>query len=264
MKIKSFFLVSCVMVCLSSYAQDAYKFQNMKLPDEKRIDLLLKELTLDEKITLLGSDLAVPRLGILPCRHHEGLHGLALGGPAAWGGREKGENGRMIPKDCPTTIFPQSYGLGSTWDVDLVKKVGEQASIEARYYMQRPENKRTALVMRAPNADLARDPRWGRTEESFGEDPFLTARLTVANIEGLQGDNPRYWRTAALMKHFLANSNEDRRDSTSSDFDMRLFYRYHLYRWWRIEAAGKLSSRFSDLGRRGCSGGEGYYRTILG
>lgn len=101
---KIIFLVSCVMVCLSSYAQDAYKFQNMKLPDEKRIDLLLKELTLDEKITLLGSDLAVPRLGILPCRHHEGLHGLALGGPAAWGGREKGENGRMIPKDCPTTI----------------------------------------------------------------------------------------------------------------------------------------------------------------
>lgn len=239
MKIKSFFLVSCVMVCLSSYAQDAYKFQNMKLPDEKRIDLLLKELTLDEKITLLGSDLAVPRLGILPCRHHEGLHGLALGGPAAWGGREKGENGRMIPKDCPTTIFPQSYGLGSTWDVDLVKKVGEQASIEARYYMQRPENKRTALVMRAPNADLARDPRWGRTEESFGEDPFLTARLTVANIEGLQGDNPRYWRTAALMKHFLANSNEDRRDSTSSDFDMRLFYEYYAYPFYKgITEAG--------------------------
>lgn len=84
----------------------------------------------------------------------------------------------------------------------LSEKVGEQASLEARYYMQRPEDKRTALVMRAPNADLARDPRWGRTEESYGEDAFLTARLTVANIKGLQGDNPRYWRTAALMKHF--------------------------------------------------------------
>ena len=95
--------------------------------------------------------------------------------------------------------------------------------------MQRPEDKRTALVMRAPNADLARDPRWGRTEESYGEDAFLTARLTVANIKGLQGDNPRYWRTAALMKHFLANSNEDRRDSTSSNFDMRLFYEYYAY-----------------------------------
>ena len=117
--------------------------------------------------------------------------------------------------------------------MDLVKKVGEQASLEARYYMQRPEDKRTALVMRAPNADLARDPRWGRTEESYGEDAFLTARLTVANIKGLQGDNPRYWRTAALMKHFLANSNEDRRDSTSSNFDMRLFYEYYAYPFYK-------------------------------
>ena len=233
MKIKSLFIFSCLsMIGLLISAQN-YKFQNTKLSDEKRIDALMEELTLDEKITLLGSDLAVPRLGILPCRHHEGLHGLALGGPAAWGGRQKGENGRIIPTDCPTTIFPQSYGLGSTWDVNLVKRVGEQASIEARYYMQRPDNKRTALVMRAPNADLARDPRWGRTEESFGEDPFLTARLTVANIEGLQGDDPRYWRTAALMKHFLANSNEDRRDSTSSDFDMRLFYEYYAYPFYK-------------------------------
>lgn len=130
-----------------------------------------------------------------------------------------------------------------------MKKVGEQASIEARYYMQRPENKRTALVMRAPNADLARDPRWGRTEESFGEDPFLTARLTVANIEGLQGDNPRYWRTAALMKHFLANSNEDRRDSTSSDFDMRLFYEYYAYPFIKVlrkPVAGHLWQRIMD------------------
>lgn len=239
MKMKSLFVFSCLAVVGLSVGAQEYKFQNTKLSDEKRIDALMEELTLDEKITLLGSDLAVPRLGILPCRHHEGLHGLALGGPAAWGGRQKGENGRIIPTDCPTTIFPQSYGLGSTWDVNLVKKVGEQASIEARYYMQRPDNKRTALVMRAPNADLARDPRWGRTEESFGEDPFLTARLTVANIEGLQGDNPRYWRTAALMKHFLANSNEDRRDSTSSDFDMRLFYEYYAYPFYKgITEAG--------------------------
>ena len=173
---KSLFVVLCLtMAYLSVGAQKIYKFQNTKLSDEKRIDALLEELMLEEKIALLGSDLAVPRLGILSCRHHEGLHGLALGGPAAWGGRKKGEDGKIIPSDRPTTIFPQSYGLGATWDVDLVKKVGEQASLEARYYMQRPEDKRTALVMRAPNADLARDPRWGRTEESYGEDAFLTA-----------------------------------------------------------------------------------------
>lgn len=233
MKTKSLFVVSCLaMACLSAGAQETYEFQNTKLSDEKRIDVLLEELTLDEKITLLGSDLAVPRLGILPCRHHEGLHGLALGGPSGWGGH-KMVDGKRVATDLPTTIFPQSYGLGATWDVDLLRKVGEQASIEARYYMQRPGDKRTALVMRAPNADLARDPRWGRTEESFGEDAFLTARLTVANIKGLQGEDPRYWRTAALMKHFLANSNEDRRDSTSSNFDMRLFYEYYAYPFYK-------------------------------
>lgn len=233
MKMKSLFTVSCLaMACLSAGAQETYEFQNTKLSDEKRIDALMEELTLDEKITLLGSDLAVPRLGILPCRHHEGLHGLALGGPSGWGGH-KMVDGKRVATDLPTTIFPQSYGLGATWDTDLLHKVGEQASIEARYYMQRPDDKRTALVMRAPNADLARDPRWGRTEESFGEDAFLTARLTVANIEGLQGDDPRYWRTAALMKHFLANSNEDRRDSTSSNFDMRLFYEYYAYPFYK-------------------------------
>lgn len=239
MKIRYLFVCSCLTLASLSVGAQDYKFQNTKLSDEKRVEALLEELTLDEKLSLLGTDLGVPRLGIPSCRHHEGLHGLALGGPAAWGGRQKGENGRIIPTDCPTTIFPQSYGLGSTWDIDLVKKVGEQASLEARYYMQRPDNKRTALVMRAPNADLARDPRWGRTEESFGEDPYLTARLTVANIKGLQGDNPHYWRSAALMKHFLANSNEDRRDSTSSDFDMRLFYEYYAYPFYKgITEAG--------------------------
>lgn len=84
-----------------------------------------------------------------------------------WGGRQRTEDGKVVPTDCPTTIFPQSYGLGSTWDTDLVQKVAEQAAEEARYYMQTTGNKRHALVMRAPNADLARDPRWGRTEESF-------------------------------------------------------------------------------------------------
>lgn len=92
---KSLFVVLCLtMAYLSVGAQKIYKFQNTKLSDEKRIDALLEELMLEEKIALLGSDLAVPRLGILSCRHHEGLHGLALGGPAAWGGRKKGEDGK--------------------------------------------------------------------------------------------------------------------------------------------------------------------------
>ena len=82
-------------------------------------------------------------------------------------------------------------------------------------------------MVRAPNTDLARDPRWGRSEESFGEDPFLTGTMATAFAKGLQGDDPKYWLTASLMKHFLANSNEDGRDGSSSNFDERLLREYY-------------------------------------
>lgn len=226
MRNKLLLLALPLLFGLQASAQHTQAFQDTTLSDEQRVEHLLSILTLDEKINLLSTDLGVPRFNIPRCGHYEGLHGLTLGGPAMWGGRQRTEDGKVVPTDCPTTIFPQSYGLGSTWDTDLVRKVAEQAAEEARYYMQTTGNKRHALVMRAPNADLARDPRWGRTEESFGEDAFLTAQLTIASVRGLQGNHPRYWKTASLMKHFLANSNEDGRDSTSSDFDTRLFHEY--------------------------------------
>ena len=172
MRNKSLLLIFSLLLCLQTSAQQTQAFQDTTLTDEQRVDHLLSILTLDEKINLLSTDLGVPRLNIPRCGHYEGLHGLTLGGPAMWGGRQRTEDGKVVPTDCPTTIFPQSYGLGSTWDTDLVQKVAEQAAEEARYYMQTTGNKRHALVMRAPNADLARDPRWGRTEESFGEDAY--------------------------------------------------------------------------------------------
>lgn len=233
MRNKLLLLALPLLFGLQASAQHTQAFQDTTLSDEQRVEHLLSILTLDEKINLLSTDLGVPRFNIPRCGHYEGLHGLTLGGPAMWGGRQRTEDGKVVPTDCPTTIFPQSYGLGSTWDTDLVRKVAEQAAEEARYYMQTTGNKRHALVMRAPNADLARDPRWGRTEESFGEDAFLTAQLTIASVRGLQGNHPRYWKTASLMKHFLANSNEDGRDSTSSDFDTRLFHEYYAYPFYK-------------------------------
>ena len=230
MRNKLLFLALPLLFGLQASAQHTQAFQDTTLTDEQRVEHLLSILTLDEKINLLSTDLGVPRFNIPRCGHYEGLHGLTLGGPAMWGGRQRTEDGKVVPTDCPTTIFPQSYGLGSTWDTDLVQKVAEQAAEEARYYMQTTGNKRHALVMRAPNADLARDPRWGRTEESFGEDAFLTAQLTIASVRGLQGNHPRYWKTASLMKHFLANSNEDGRDSTS---DTRLFHEYYAYPFYK-------------------------------
>ncbi|WP_300727792.1 glycoside hydrolase family 3 C-terminal domain-containing protein [uncultured Bacteroides sp.] len=233
-KTRNLFLISCLFfIGNGNVRAQKPDFHDVSLSDSVRVETLLSELTLDEKMALLSTDLAVPRLGIPHCGHYEGLHGLALGGPAAWGGKKKDENGKIVPTDCYTTIFPQAYGLGATWDSDLIEQVADQIAEEARYYMQREVDGRKSLVMRAPNADLARDPRWGRTEECFGEDPYLVARLTVAMVKGLQGHDARYWKTASLMKHFLANSNEDGRDSTSSNFDERLFYEYYAYPFYK-------------------------------
>ncbi|WP_264565809.1 glycoside hydrolase family 3 C-terminal domain-containing protein [Flavobacterium sp. N3904] len=194
-----------------------YPFQNPNLDTEKRIDNLLSLMTLEEKIAVLSTNPSVPRLGVAGTGHVEGLHGLALGGPGEWGGKGK--------KPVTTTTFPQAYGLGETWDVDLLQKVANVEGYEARYAFQKYH--RGGLVVRAPNADIARDPRWGRTEESYGEDAFFNGTMTVAFVKGLQGNNPKYWQTASLMKHFLANSNEDGRTYTSSDFDERLWREYY-------------------------------------
>ncbi|MDE6268246.1 MAG: glycoside hydrolase family 3 C-terminal domain-containing protein [Muribaculaceae bacterium] len=213
---KNFFFASLFAIYASLPAVNAQvAYQDTTLTDDERIDNLMSLLTLDEKIDLLGTNLGVPRLEIPNSNHFEGLHGLQLGSPTR-------ENG------LPTTIHPQAYGLGETWDLDLMQRIGSLTADEMRWYYSQEDGPRS-LVLRAPNADLVRDPRWGRTEESFGEDPYLTAAMTVAKIKGLQGDDKRYWKTAALMKHFLANSNEYGRDSTSSDFSPRLFHEYYSF-----------------------------------
>jgi beta-glucosidase len=194
-----------------------HPFQNPDLAAEERITDLIGRMTVDEKIDCLAMRAAVPRLGVRGSPHIEGYHGVAQGGPSNWGRRNP----------TPTTQFPQAYGLGSTWDPDLVRRVAAQEAQEARYLYQSAKYSRSGLVVRAPNADLARDPRWGRTEEVYGEDPFHAGTLATAFTRGLQGDDPRYWKTAALLKHFLANSNEDGRTRSSSDFDERLWREYY-------------------------------------
>ena len=213
--------ISCAfLLCLSSSGAaqtSTYPFQNPQLPVEQRISDLLSRMTLDEKISALSTDPSVPCLGVVGTEHVEGLHGLALGGPGGWEGRFK--------PVIPTTQFPQARGLGQTWDPELIEKAAAIEAYETRYADGKYH--RGGLVVRAPNADLSRDPRWGRSEESYGEDPFLVGTIAVAFIKGLQGNDPHYWMTASLMKHFLANSNEDGRDGSSSDFDERLFHEYY-------------------------------------
>jgi beta-glucosidase len=203
-------------------AQADYPFRDPKLSDDQRIADLLSRATLAEKVELMSNNPKLPRLGLVFAGQVEGLHGLALGGPGGWGGTR----GRQ---PLPTTTFPQEKGLGATWDAELLKKIAALEGYEARYTYQDPTFARPGLglVVRAPNADLSRDPRWGRTEESYGEDPFLVGTLTVAYAQGLQGPDPKHWQAASLMKHFLANENEDGRTHTSSDFDERLFREYY-------------------------------------
>ncbi len=209
-----------------------YDFQNTRLKDDRRVELFLQHLTLDEKKMWLSPMLGTARLGMPVTSCYEGLHGLALGGPSRHNGVIT-VDGKEVPNDLPTTIFPQAYGMGCTWDRSLIRRIGEIEAEEVRWYAQGNIARRKGLVVFAPNADLARDPRWGRTEESYGEDPYLVGQLAVAMVKGLQGDDPRYWKTCALMKHFLANSNEDGRDSTSSNFDERLFREYYAYPFFK-------------------------------
>jgi beta-glucosidase len=206
----------CINMVLAQ-KQQLYPFQNPNMDVEKRIDNLLSLMTLEEKVAVLSTNPSVPRLGVVGTDHVEGLHGLALGGPGKWGGKGK--------EPIPATTFPQAYGLGETWDVNLIQKVAQVEGYEARYALQK--YRRGGLVVRAPNADIARDPRWGRTEESYGEDAFFNGTMTVAFVKGLQGNHSKYWQSASLMKHFLANSNEDGRTYTSSDFDERLWREYY-------------------------------------
>jgi beta-glucosidase len=174
----------------------------------RRADEILAQLTTEEKIGLLHQwSPGVPRLGIAPFRTGtEALHG------AAWLG--------------PATVFPQAVGLGATWDPDLVGAVGAAVGAEVRALHRR--DPAVSLNVWAPVVNLLRDPRWGRNEEGYAEDPLLTARLATAYCAGLRGGDPVFWQTAPLLKHFLAHNNETARDTTSALVRARLLYEYEL------------------------------------
>ena len=220
-----------------------HPFQNTNLSDEERLENAISLMTVDEKLaTLVGQ--GVPRLGIANPGATEAIHGIVRGGDAELpnlgnAGQFGGWPGRPKPKYTHSSAFPQAYGIGETWDRDMARTVGEVMSHEARFYSHDSEWK--CLILWAPNADLARDPRWGRTEESFGEDPYLVGEMVAAEVKGIQGDDSRYWRGASLMKHFLANSNEDNRYKTDSRFDEALFRDYYSYGFWKGAQAGAMS-----------------------
>ncbi|MHC3473907.1 glycoside hydrolase family 3 protein [Streptomyces sp. 7R007] len=201
-------LVAGLGATVPAHADDpVYPFRDPDLPVAARVTDLLSRLTLDEKISLLHQyEPAIPRLGIQSFRTGtEALHGVAWLGKA--------------------TVFPQAVGLASTWDPALIRQVGSAVGDEARGFQQtRPAG--WGLNLWAPVVNLLRDPRWGRNEEGYSEDPYLTGAISTAYGTGLTGGDPDHLKTAPTLKHFLANNNEVHRDTTSSELRPRVLKEY--------------------------------------
>ncbi|MFC0624033.1 glycoside hydrolase family 3 protein [Kribbella deserti] len=187
----------------------AASFRDPALPLGARVDDLLGRLTLAEKLRLLHQHQgAVPRLGVDSFRTGtEALHGVAWLGSA--------------------TVFPQAVGLASSWNTDLIRSVGTAIGEEVRAFHHKDPTG-AGLNVWAPVVNPLRDPRWGRNEEGYSEDPWLTGEIAVAYCEGLIGDDPRRLRTAPTLKHFLAYNNETDRCVTSSSLPPRVLYDYDL------------------------------------
>ncbi|HEY9122396.1 MAG TPA: glycoside hydrolase family 3 C-terminal domain-containing protein [Brevefilum sp.] len=190
-------------------------YLNPYLPPETRSRDLIDRMTLAEKVSQMMADaLAVERLGIPPYNWwNEALHGLARTGTA--------------------TVFPQAIGIAATWNEDLVFRMANAISDEARAkhhqaLRQGQHGWYQGLTVWSPNINIFRDPRWGRGQETYGEDPYLTSRIGVQFVRGLQGDDPKYLKTAACAKHFVAHSGPeaDRHafDARVTEQDLQMTY----------------------------------------
>src|SRR5262245_45288065 len=177
-------------------AAQTLPYQDTNLPFEARARDLVSRMTLEEKV-LQMKDIApgIPRLGIKEYNWwNEALHGVARAGLA--------------------TVFPQAIGLAATWDDSLMYRMATVVSDEARakpheYDRIGTHQRYQGLTIWSPNINIFRDPRWGRGQETYGEDPFLTGRLAVQFIRGLQGDDPKYLKTVSTVKHFAVHSGPE-------------------------------------------------------
>jgi beta-glucosidase len=207
----SFCLSSLLLSAVPARAQTAAKndappdYLNPRLPVSRRAEDLVSRMTLEEKVAqMMNKATTVERLGV-PAYDwwNEALHGVAYAGNA--------------------TVFPQAIGLGATWDEELIKAVATTISDEARAKyndaVRRDFRKRFyGLTFWSPNINIFRDPRWGRGQETYGEDPYLTSRLGVAFVRGMQGDDPKYLKTIATPKHYAVHSGPE---SLRHTFDVR-------------------------------------------
>lgn len=194
-------------------------YRNPDLPFEVRVNDLVSRLTLEEKVSQMQDVApAIERLGIPRYNWwNEALHGVARAGLA--------------------TSFPQAIGLAATWDDSLIFRMATVISDEARAkhhedVRQGSRERYQGLTFWSPNINLFRDPRWGRGQETYGEDPFLTGRLAVQFIRGMEGDDPKYLKTVATVKHFAVHSGPEPErhtfDAVVSERDLRESYLPHF------------------------------------
>jgi beta-glucosidase len=192
-------------LCGAQDAEESSAYQNPELAAEARAADLVSRMTLQEKVLQMqNASPAIPRLGI-PAYDwwNEALHGVARAGRA--------------------TVFPQAIGLSASWDTNLMHRVAETISTEARakYNQAIRENDHSryhGLTFWSPNINIFRDPRWGRGQETYGEDPFLTSQMAIAFIQGMQGDDRHYFKTVATPKHLAVHSGPE---SLRHSFDAR-------------------------------------------
>lgn len=202
-------LVMSLLMAATSLKAQVLPYQDTSLSFHERAKDLVSRLTLDEKINQVGHQtLSVNRNGInLPGYNYwnEALHGVARSGQA--------------------TSFPVSRAMSSTWDLPLIFRCAEATANEARVYYKQ---KNKGLIYWCPTINMSRDPRWGRDEENYGEDPYLTGRMAVEYIKGMQGNDPKFYKTVATAKHFAANNFEGGRHNSSSNMDDRNLREYYL------------------------------------
>jgi beta-glucosidase len=230
------------------------RYLNSSLPLEERVNDLVGRMTLEEKISqMMNQAPAIERLGIPGYNWwSEGLHGVARAGLA--------------------TVFPQAIGLGATWDEDMLYRVSNVISDEARakHHEFARKNKRflyQGLTLWSPNINIFRDPRWGRGQETYGEDPFLTGKLAVQFIKGLQGDDSVYLKTIATVKHLAVHSGPEPErhvfDAKSSLKDLKETYLPQFEMGIREGGAYSVMCAYNRLNGEACCGSNGLLNDLL-
>jgi beta-glucosidase len=215
---------------VASPSLSTYTFQDYTVSLDTRVSDLLSRLTQAEKISLLHQwEPAISRLGIASFRTGtEGLHGISWLGTA--------------------TVYPQAIGLGSTWDTALITQVGQGIGEEARgFHVKDPTN--VGLSVWSPVVDLERDPRAGRFEEGYAEDPYLTGQMAIAYSKGMTGSDAFYYRAIPTLKHFFAYNQEASRDTVNVTLDARNLNEYYLEAFRYPIASGAAKSMMTSYNK---------------